>query len=913
MKLPRSHHLKPKEIAGQMLMPAVHLHFMNKENARVLRLIRLIQRFHPGGFILFGEHPSDIQYWVQRLQEASKYPLLIGADLERGAGSLFKHGSTLPHALAWGAADSPALVREAATVIAQEAKVLGINTIFAPVLDLVNEPENPIINIRGFHSDRNKVAEMGKIFIETVQQHGLACVAKHFPGHGRSLQDSHLEMPIIPCPIDELKDTDIYPFKEAIKSGVKGIMSAHIRVKNRKLPVTLDPHIMNEEIRQKSSFTGLIFSDALNMKAISTHFHIIDQVELGMKAGLDIFLMPDNISYYHAMLMELLEKNKILRLSAQNSVERIFALKKWIHRSNPDVSHHAGIYKILESPGHQAISHKLADASVTCIHKTDKFPLDLVNIKRCHHIVFTDFDPKDNPLNIFRKKIADFFDEVYTRVNPTNETIKDDSLRNSDIFIISIYSRTFGGHVSNFNWPRINETVRILTEQNKFIVILVFGNPFVIRQLKYYENCTAVLLLYSYVESSQTAAFNALCSFIPIKGQLPVSLGPDFLSTTIPEKPYTIQQYDTKEFDFSGLDKYIQQSIQKKIFPGGVLHIVKEGTSIYTKAYGRFDYDSRSPEVDIDTRYDLASLTKVLATTAAVLLLVQSKMINLDDKLSWFYHKLKKKQLGQATIGDLLMHQAGLSAWKPFYENCRNKDDVLSQILQIELEYEIGKKSVYSDLGFILLGDIIERISGLPLDVFCRDKIFQPMGLSTLSYLPVDNVKNKKSKRSIVQSKEIPPTGFDNFRDRIIRGEVYDTNCYVMGGIAGHAGLFGEVTNVSAMAQLFLQKGIYNKIRILKYNIADLAIKKLNPRISNRSLGWDTPSVKSTAGRYYSADSFGHLAYTGPSIWADPEKNLIVTFLCNRTHPDPQKNRMDIFRPKLHDLIINSLKNNTIL
>jgi beta-N-acetylhexosaminidase len=912
MKLPRSHHLKPPEIAGQMLMPAVHLDFMNKESARVHRLIRLIHRFHPGGFILFGEHPSDIQYWVQRLQEASKYPLLIGADLERGAGGLFKNGSTLPHALAWGAANNPDLIRESASVIAREAKVLGINTIFAPVLDLVNEPKNPIINIRGFHSDRNKVAEMGKIFIETIQKHGLACVAKHFPGHGRSIQDSHLELPILPCSIDELKDTDIYPFTEVIKSGVKGIMSAHIRVKNRKLPVTLDANILNEELRQNSSFTGLILSDALNMKAISTRFSVIDQVGLGMKAGLDIFLMPDDIPYYHTMLTELLEKNKVLRSSAQNSVERIFALKKWIHRNNPEISHHGRIYKILESPSHQAISHRLADASVTCIHKTDKFPLDLAKIKSCHHDLFTDFDPKDDPLNLFRKKIADFFDDVYTQVNPANEVTKEDSVLNSDIYIISLYSRTFGGHVSNFNWPVINETVGYLTKQKKSVVILIFGNPFAIRQLKYHHSCKAIFLLYSYVKSSQTAAYNALCSFIPIKGQLPVSLGPEIISTAIPENSYTIQSSDIKEFDFSGLDQYIQESIQNKIFPGGVLNIVKDGASIYANAYGRFEYDSQSPEVDIDSRYDLASLTKVLATTPAVLLLLQNKMINLDDKLSFFYHELKKKKLGHATVKDLLMHQAGLSAWKPFYENCHDKDKVISQILQTELEFEIGKKSVYSDPGFILLGDIVERVSGLPLDVFCRDKIFQPMELNTLSYLPVDIIKNKISKSNHAPSQKIPPTGFDNFRDQIIRGEVNDTNCYVMGGITGHAGLFGGVSDVSAIAQLFLQKGIYNKVRILKYNIADLAIRKLNPQFSNRALGWDTPSVKSTAGKYFSAASFGHLAFTGPSIWADPEKNLIVTFLCNRTHPDPQKNQMDIFRPKLHDLIINSLKNRTI-
>jgi beta-N-acetylhexosaminidase len=909
MKLPRSYHLASSVLAGQILMPAVHIEFMNKKGALARQVVRSIQKFQPGGIILFGGHPSDIQYWVRQFQEVSTYPLLVGADLERGTGGLFKSGTVLPHALAWGAADNLNLVREAATVIAREAMVLGINTVFAPVLDLVIESENPIINIRGFHSKPEKVAEIGKVFIETIQENGLACVAKHFPGHGRTSQDSHLVLPKINLTPEELRQSDIRPFKEAVKSGIKGIMSAHIQVKEKKLPVTLDPDILNQELRTELSYLGLIFSDALNMQAVSAHYTILEQITYGLNAGLDVFLMPEKLSFFHTLLTELIEKDDKLKSSAQESVERIFSLKKWIHRMQPEPAPHARIYKILEMPAHLAISHNLADASVTCIHKTNEFPLDLTKIKKCAHIIFTDFQPIDEPLNLLRKKLSQFFDEVQTQVNQFDDVSKNNSDLNSDIFIISLYSRTFAGHVSSFDWMLINRTIKNLFQQKKPVILNVFGNPFITKKIKRLTDCAAVFLFYSYVDSSQAAAFNALCSFIPVQGDLPVSLGPELKNISIPQKSYAVSLGDKQISDFPKLDDFIRQSIEKKVFPGAVLFILKEGMAIYNKAYGHFDYDPQSPKAGVDTQYDLASLTKVLATTPAVLLLMENNLISLDDKLASFYLELINKPLGRATIRDLLGHQSGLPAWKPFYDSCQDRAEVILQILQTELEYKVGEKSIYSDLGFILLGDIIERVSGLMLDYFCRDKIFQPMGLNNLNFLPSSFNQRETKGKSRSRYLKIPPTGFDKFRNRIIHREVNDTNCYIMGGIAGHAGLFGNAQDVSAIAQLFLQKGIFNKTRIFKYRTADIAIKKVNPELSERAMGWDMPSRNSTSGRYLSRESFGHLAFTGPSIWADPEKNLVITFLCNRSHPDPENNQMDNFRPRMHDLVIEALKN----
>ena len=907
MKLPRAHHLTVEELAGQMLMPAVPIDFLNRKSPRARQFLQTVQKYRVGGVILFGGHPADVLYWVNRLQEAAPYPLLIAADLERGVGGLFSHGTTLPHALAWGAADDPELIDGAARIIAREARVLGINTLFAPVLDLVNEPNNPIINIRGFHHQPEKVAQIGVRFLLTAQNEGLACVGKHFPGHGRAQSDSHVTLPQIPARIDQLQDTDLLPFREAANAGIAGIMSAHIRLSDSRLPVTLRSDLLPKVLREQMGFSGVLFSDALNMHAISRKFSAVEVARSGVQAGLDVFLMPENLPLLFRILTELVREEPPMRRQMEQSVERIFRLKKWLHSREPAHRHPGQLYKYLQLPQSVGIARRLAEEGATCIHHNHRFPLNLTSLQNCLHIIHTDFEVKEPPLTHFSRRLNQFFDSVTHYLNPREDSVRWEEAKPPHLIVFSLYSRTFAGHHSRFSWDKINDALQNCLKSGVPVVVIIFGNPFHLRKLNNWQKTAALFLHYSYVEASQLAAFRALCSFIPVRGDLPVQLnisGKPLSSLRVKAEDYRLYPDLDKHLFLKDVESLIQDAIAGEIFPGGVLLVAQAGKVKYWQGFGRFDYDRNAPAVRPDTRYDLASLTKVLATTPAILKLSEDGKIGLDQPIKEFYPGVAEQPLGGATVADLLAHQSGLPAWKPFYRECRNRDEVIRAILQMSLEYPVGQKCVYSDPGFILLGDIVERVSGLPLNEYCRDHIYRPLGLESLHFRPAAEKGSSEGKGKLHL---YPPTGWDEFRERIICGEVNDANCYLMGGVAGHAGLFGNAWDVAALGQLFLNNGIYNARRLLKFLTIQNALQPYRPQISLRRLGWDAPTSRSSTGEYFSRESFGHLGFTGTSLWVDPQKALIVVFLSNRTHPDPARNEMGKFRRDLHNRVVKAL------
>ncbi|MFZ0390197.1 MAG: glycoside hydrolase family 3 N-terminal domain-containing protein [Calditrichia bacterium] len=900
MKLPRAHHLSDRQLAAQMLMPAVHLDLINRSSPQAKRLLSLIRNYQPGGIIIFGGQPPEVHYWVNRLQAEAKYPLLVAADLERGVGAFFGKGSALPHAMAWGAANDEELTGKAAAVIAAEARVLGIHVLFAPVLDLANQADNPIINIRAFHALPEETSRLSAPFIRAVQNQGIACVGKHFPGHGRAQADSHLTLPSIPQTFKMMQNEDLIPFEQAVKTGIKGIMSAHIRLEDNSRPATFRPDILNDFLRKDCGFNGVLFSDALNMKAISHHFSPAEQVRMGLAAGLDIFLMPERLPLFHHLLSREAAVSPEFRQKMEQSVDRIFLLKKWLHRYHPKATPAGRIYKILSHPRSVAICRQLAEKSVTCLHAGKQFPLNLQQIGTADHFIFTDFEPDSSPLEHLNGQLQKFFREVNIFVNSARTESK------SDLAIISLYSRTFGGHRPQTDQAAINKTMDYLCGKKVPVVVLIFGSPFQFNYLKNHTRTAALFLLYSYVEASQIAAFRALLSFIPVNGKLPVvfeETTENVKTLSLPERPYRLMPAAEGRYHWAEVDGDIEKSIENRIFPGGVLLVAQNGEILYHKAFGHFTYEKKKA-VEPGTAYDLSSLTKPLATTPAVLQLMEKSGLALQEKLRAFYGELRNIPLGSVTIEQLLRHRSGLPAWKPFFNSCKTKDDVISDIFATHLQNMPGQTTTYSDLNFIILGDLVERISGLPLDEYCRHHLFLPMGLPELQFIKTESPLPGQ------KSRNIPPSGFSSFRGREIQGEVNDDNCYILQGTAGHAGLFGTAADAAAAAQMFLNKGLYNSRQILHRQSVDLALQyNRNPGV--RRLGWDLPTGQSSSGKYFSADSFGHLAFTGPSIWADPQRQLLVVFLCNRSHPDPQNNRMGEFRPHLHDAVIRAIGDGT--
>jgi len=528
MKLPRAHHLPVSELAGQVLMPAIHLSFMNKNSAEAQQIVRMVRESQITGLCFLSGNAADVRFWTDYLQKESKYPLLFAANFERGLGSVFTPGTVFPHSLCFGAAGNSQLVTDFAEAAAREARSVGINVVFAPVLDLAEDPQNPIVNIRCWHRDPEVVAEYGQLFIETIQKYGIACVAKHFPGHGSTETDSHVELPVLKKTLAQMEKEDLIPFKGACESLVQGIMTGHVKLKEFEHPATMEPELIQNLLRDKWRYNGIVFTDALDMGAIINNFKPGEQVLYPIEAGADVMLMPENLPLSYELLQKEIQSNENFKRKVEKAVERIFRLKKWLHRQQPAQAHPYRIYKIVEHPDHIDLANKAAEEGITLLHQSKQFPLDLPKIHSAYHIVFTDNNFTEQPLKYFCDELTQFFDSTEILNNPETKKIQALQIPVNSVIIISLQFRTTAKNQQIMDWKHINEAIGYLRKHKCPLVIYLFGNPFQINNLTPRHGADAIFLTYSEVGASQHAAFKALCSSIPIVGNLPVELKPPF-------------------------------------------------------------------------------------------------------------------------------------------------------------------------------------------------------------------------------------------------------------------------------------------------------------------------------------------------------------------------------------------------
>lgn len=349
--------------------------------------------------------------------------------------------------------------------------------------------------------------------------------------------------------------------------------------------------------------------------------------------------------------------------------------------------------------------------------------------------------------------------------------------------------------------------------------------------------------------------------------------------------------------NFFIVDNIINRAIKDKAFPGCVVLIWKEGKIIYEKPFGHFTYEINSREVQKNTIYDLASLTKVVATTTAAMICYDRKLLSLDDPVTKYIPSFNTNGKENITIKNLLLHNSGLPAWKKLYGQGFSSEDIIREIYSSELEYKPGTKYVYSDLGMIILGKIIEKVSGTSLDKFCKDEIFVPLEMNSTFFVPSDSIKQYCA----------PTEKDDYWRMKTLQGEVHDETSSLLGGVAGNAGLFSTAEDISRLITVLMNNGRSGGNEFIKSSTIDMFIKKYSDE-STRALGWDTKSDSgSSAGKYFSKNSFGHTGFTGTSIWADPERNLFVVFLTNRVYPTRKNSKILSIRPLLHDAVIKSL------
>lgn len=900
-----------EEKVGQMIFPYAYGRYYSEDDNAFKRLERLVTEFKVGGFIFFSGEVYEQAILTNKLQRLSQNPLLISSDFENGVAQRARNSTLFPTNMALGAVRDTNLVYKVGEIIGKESRAIGVNMNFAPVVDINTNPNNPIVNVRAYSENKELVSSLSNSLIRGMHRWNMLATSKHFPGHGNTETDSHSDIAIINSSNSTLQNIDLYPFKSNISNGVMSIMIGHLAIPAidtvNNLPATLSKNIINGLLKNSLNYKGLVVTDALNMSAITNYYSSADAAIKAVEAGNDILLFPkDEEEAYNGVLFAV-RSGQISESRIEHSVRKILLAKRW---TGLDKNRYVDVDKIPLRVGiqeHLELSRSLAQKAITLVRNEQKLIPISPNLKSKYiHIALLDNNRDavaDNFHNMLKQRITNLSTvtlPLKAKKKDYREVILD--VQKSDVVLISAYTRVRDGKGSIGLGKDQTQFVKDLLKINKKIVFLAHGNPYV---LSGFPNAKTYLCNYGSSEVLEKAFAEAIFGEISIQGKLPISIpntkhrigsGIEIIQSSL--KDEIVSNSDINPIQFENVDKLMKGGVKDSIFPGGVLLIGKDGKIIYEKGFGHLTYNLSSQEVNASTIYDLASLTKVIATTTAVMLCIDKGLFKLEDKVVDYLPKFGKNGKDKITIQNLLLHNSGFAAYKTFYKQYSSSEQVINAIFDEKLEYPTGTKTVYSDFGFITLAKIIEKVTNKSFDEFCRDEIFLPLGMLNSKFNPPSS-----------DYKKIAPTELDNYwRNKLVHGTVHDENSALLNGVAGHAGLFSTAKDLSFLAQMLLQKGFYQGNQLIKKETVELFTKRYSSQ-SSRALGWDTKSEDSpsSSGQYFSSNSYGHTGFTGTSIWIDPDKNLFVILLTNRVYPTRNNTKHIKFRPLLHDAIIKAI------
>jgi len=907
-----------REKLGQMLIPQTCGVFMPADGAEYHRVVREVEENRVGGFLL-GTQPATSgvrlsqayasAILINDLQRRAAVPLFFSADFEQGAGMRLAEGTHFPSAMAVAAGGNSEDARAVGRITAMEARAVGVNWIFAPIADVNVNPDNPIINIRSHGEDPRRVGEFVAEFIRGVQENGALATAKHFPGHGDVTQDSHLVLPRVFGERGRLESVEWIPFRAAIAAGVGAIMTGHLAVPaiepDAGIPATLSARVLQDVLRGELGFRGLIVADALDMGGITSLYSPAEAAVRAAVAGVDVLLMPSNSRAALAALEDAVLSGRLPESRVNEAVRRILEAKTrlglWDHDNQTDLTALAGK---LQRREYIDIAQDIAARGITLLRNSrNLIPLAATKPLRVLLLALSG-DPGTNHGEEFEAELRRWNESLTvlradTQFAPVR-ALELPASESYDIAIVAMFVRV-SDRKGTVGLPDEQAAIvcRFLA-QDKPVIVASFGNPYLIERFPESETWLAV---FSSAGGTQRAAALALFGQAAIHGRLPVTipgvveLGPGLQLEARPTKlePVVASLGGRLEPAFHLLNA----AVRNRAFPGATL-AVGFHNQLVLRAFGRLTYDEDSPAVVDDTIYDVASLTKPVVTTTAIMILRGEGQISLDAPVARYLHEwasgsdAARRRL--VTIRDLLLHTSGLPAHRHFYQDAKCKSEVLMQVLAEPLSAEPGTRIEYSDLGFILLGDIIERITGEALDEFAAGRIFKPLKMTRTFFNPTNTIRDN-----------IAPTEDDKtIRRRLLQGEVHDGNAWAMGGVAGHAGLFSTARDLAVFAQMMLNGGFYDGVRLLSRSIVEEFTRRRPIGGNARALGWDVPTAPSSSGQYFSGDSYGHTGYTGTSLWIDPQRALFVVLLTNRVHPNAANERIREVRPALHDKIAES-------
>lgn len=902
--------LSLREKVAQMVMPNIAGIELNEEEEDFKKYRNYVKDLNVGGVIFFQGNIKDQALLTNKLQNLADVPLLISSDFERGLGMRLEDAVGFPHNMALGAANDTTYSYRMGKAVAQESRVIGVYHNYAPIVDVNHDANNPIINIRAFSDDPEVIARHSTAFIKGMHSEKVLTTAKHFPGHGATELDSHRELPLINLPLEAINKTDLMPFRRTIDAGVKSIMIGHLEVPaletTKGLPATLSKRIVTVLLKEKLGFEGLIVTDALNMDAVANNFTIEETAVKAVDAGNDILLFPVDAEETINAVQKAVEKGVITESRIDSSAQKILQAKKWLELDKEKLVDLNKIDTTLNKMYHWRIAEDIAEKAITLVRNDENFvPIDENKYDKIANIIISDTRDRDHEPYVFEKLVNEKleFSKSHLITKRSRKSSFDRAYKtaqNADLIIVPLYVtvRSYEGEIKLSE--KYIEFIEKLRELNKPIVFLAVGNPYLIRQI---PDIKTYVCSYSGTDVSQRAVFNALFGRRDIKGELPVSIfgTPHKIGDGIKiNKKYldTDEPVSDSLYDFTLVDSLMEKGVNDSVFPGGVLLVGHRDRIAFHKAYGNYTYDTTSKGVDISTVYDLASLTKVTATTSAAMLLYDQGKLSLDDKVSKYLPEFADSGKGKVTIKNLLLHNSGLPAWKPFYKNYTKAPQVVEAIMQEKLEFEPGSNYQYSDLGMITLQKVIEKITGTTLDAYLKEQLFEKL-----------NMKNTRFNPPAKLWTECAPTEIDKYwRMQTMQGKVHDETAYLLNGVAGHAGLFSTAGDLAKLMSVYVNNGKFGEQQIFNAHTVDEWTTE-HFKKGNRAYGWGTNSEGySSNGRKFSDESFGHTGFTGTSIWTDKKRGLFVILLTNRVHPTRENTKIIDFRPKLHNAVVEAVE-----
>ena len=937
-----------KEKIGQLFIHTVPLHDTeaNRKNIR-----NAIKEYKIGG-ILFSDGKVVNQVTLTNYaQELADIPLMITFDGEWGLNMRLKEIPAFSRNRVMGCIQDNELLYEYGKEVARQFREIGVHVNFAPVADVDNNPLNPVINTRSFGGDVRNVTGKVIAYSRGLEDGGVLSVSKHFPGHGDTNVDSHKALPVLKFTRERLDSIEMYPFRKAIEAGLGGIMVGHLEIPAlSKKPSSLSPEIL-DILQEEFGFKGIAFTDALEMKGVSNNLNVCAQA---LMAGNDMLLPPRNLKREMDGVLAAVKEGKLTEEYLTEKCRKVLTFKYALGLHEPPFIQLSGIEKRLNRPSTQDLRDRLEKAAVTVVgNEGGVLPMD-VDLKNTAILNIG----KSSEGKIFHQQLNKYMKVDRILAHPDSITTLSKRLAKYDRVIVAIHTEKYAAYQG-----------MLATLASKLPLSYVYFTPLknIYRKGVAWKKAASVILGHVGSATVQQFVAEVMMGREKATGRISVEVkdyrlpgeGVDLEST----KKYRPEDYGMDASVLSKVDEIALEGIKAKAYPGCQVLIMKDGLPVYDKCFGTFTYED-SKKVEPEHLYDIASLTKTTGTLLAVMKLYDEGKFGLTDPISKYVPAMKGSRKGRITIEDLLYHQSGLPGSHPFYREAINdssytggffkgridanhhlrvdrrlyvvddfkyKDEYLSSASSEDYPLQVAenlfvspsfpekilemiasdkvplrdRRYRYSCLNFVLLKEMVEQISGMPMDEYLEKEFYAPMGMKSTLYNPL---------RRFQPEQIVPTIQKDYLRGRKeLRGYVHDEIAAFMGGVSGNAGLFSNARDVAKVYQMLADGGQYGGKRYLSLETCQLFMNKKS-RISRRTLGFDKPEP--TPGKGPCADEapkevVGHTGFTGTCAWADPKNGLVFVFISNRIYPRPfdHKGLMTLkIRPRIQQLMYQALK-----